>query len=129
MHIATIFLAAFAALIASLSVWGLIQPGAIIRLIREMNERRFVTLAAGTRVLLAIMLWWAAPISRQPTVLKILAVVALLAAVAIVFAGKARAMRLVDWWTERGAGVLRVGFVLGVVFAAYLLWVVWPGLT
>ena len=84
--------------------------------------------AAAIRVLLAGLLWFAAPISHTPITLKVLALLALLAAVALPMIGAARLLRLIDRVASWPPMVIRLQCVLGVAFGAFLLWSVSPGL-
>lgn len=121
--------AAFGALILGLSIWGAVQPAALFRMIKGMTDGPFMIIAVGTRVVLAIVLWFAAPESRHPIVFQVLAVLALLAAFGLLIMGKTRAVKLLDWFAEKSDAFKRLWLLLGIGFGGYLLWAVWPALT
>lgn len=121
-----ILIAAFALMITGLSVWGVASPAGIVALVRSATGAGFMYIAVGTRVALALLLWFAAESARHPMVFKVLAVIAIIAAITIVLIGKARILKVFDWWAERSANAQRAWLLLGVGFGAYLLWAVWP---
>ena len=125
----TYLVAAFGLLILALSTWGVFQPGKLMALVKSMADKPFMLIAVGTRVLLAIILWFAAPLARHPMVFQGIAIVALIAAFTMLIVGKERLLRMVDWWAERGAATLRGWMLLGLLFGGYLLWAVWPAVS
>lgn len=125
----TIAIAAFALMIMGLSTWGVVNPAGLVALVRSATGAGFMYIAVGTRVALALLLWFAAESARHPMVFKVLAVVAIIAAVAILLVGKPRILKTFDWWAERSAIIQRSWVILGVGFGAYLLWAVWPVLS
>lgn len=127
--LAAILVAAFGVLILSLSAWGVIWPQKLMDLVRGMADQPFMLMAVGSRVILAIILWFGAPLARHPLVFQIIAVVALLAAFTMLIAGKERLLRMVGWWTERSAAIQRGWLLLGLVFGGYLLWAIWPAIS
>lgn len=121
-------IAAFGLLILGLSAWGLVRPEKLMALVKGMEDKPFVLMAVSSRVILGVILWFSAPLSRHPLVFQVLAVVALIAAFTMLVAGKARLMRMVDWWIDRGTTVQRFWLLLGMLFGGYLLWAIWPAL-
>lgn len=123
-----IIVAAFALMIMSLSIYGIVNTAGLIGLVRGAANKAFMTLAVGSRVLLAMLLWFSAADARHPVAFQVLAIIALLGAFVLIAAGKERSLRLMDWWTKRSAAFQRPWLVVGLAFGAYLLWEVWPAL-
>lgn len=124
-----IAIAAFALLIMSLSLWGLTDPKGLVALVlRTAAGKGFLYIAVGSRVVLAALLWFAAVSARHPTVFKVLAIVALVAAIGILLAGKERSLKLMQWVAKKPTAFQRGGMLLGVGFGSYLLWAIWPSL-
>ena len=119
---------AFALLILTMSMWGLLRPDKLMALVKSIAGKPFMLVAVGARVILAIILWFAAPLARHPMVFQVLAIIALIAAFAMLIVGKERLLRMVDWWAERSATVQRGWLLLGLAFGGYLLWAIWPAL-
>ena len=84
--------------------------------------------AAAIRLFLAVVLWFSAPASRTPAVFIVLAVIMLATAIVLLIIGKARLQKLIDWVTTWPSIVIRLQCSAGVVFGAFLLWSVSPGL-
>jgi multisubunit Na+/H+ antiporter MnhG subunit len=111
------------ALIVLLGLVGLAQPDRFRALFTTMESLTRFVLAIGIRLAMAGLLWWLADELRYPQVLRILALIALLAAVALAIMGPARLDRLVAWWLSRSDGLLRVSALLAAVFGAFLVYV------
>lgn len=122
-------IAAFGLLIVALSTWGFFRPEKLMALVKGMEDKPFILIAVSSRVVLAIILWFAAPLSRHPLVFQVLAVIALIAALTMLIVGKAKLMRMVDWWIERSAAMQRGWLLLGLAFGGYLLWAIWPAIS
>lgn len=110
-------------MIAIMCVVGLVQPQRFRAFFDVMTGRRRYWLAIGIRLLMGVLLWWLADELRHPHVMRILAVVALAAAVAILVMGQARLDRMVNWWLGLGDALLRVSLTFAAVFGAYLVYV------
>ena len=123
-----ILVAAFALMIFSVSTWGVINPHGLVGTIRAMMGPGFMFIAVGTRVALAILLWFAADSARHPAVFKVLAIIAIVAAVIIIAVGESRILKFVEWWAQSGIIIQRCALLLGVLFGAYLFWEIWPTL-
>ncbi len=120
--------ALFGLMMIGLSTFGMVKPLALFNLVRRAADGPFMLIAVGVRVVMAVMLWLAAPLSRHPGVFRIIATIALIAAVAILLVGKPRIMRMIEWWARRPVNFQRAWITLGLVFGAYLVWAVWPAI-
>ncbi len=123
-----ILVVAFAGLIIVLTSWGMMWPQRLAQLLRTLPDRYFMMSAVGSRVVLAVILWLAAPVARHPLVFKLLAIVALLAAGGLLLAGRERATPLIEWWAHLPVAIQRLWVSLGLLFGGYLLWAIWPAL-
>jgi hypothetical protein len=119
----TLLVAALGAPIFLLGIVGLAQPDRFRLFLGEMdNQLRFV-LAIAIRVVMGALLWWLAEDLRHTPVMRILAAIAIFAAVGILLMGQGRLNTLVDWWLSRSDGLLRLSALLAAVFGAYLVYV------
>jgi len=119
----TLLVAILGALIVLLGLVGLVQPARFRSLFTTMDSKTRFVLAIVTRLAIGALLWWLADDLRHPHVMRILAVIAVVAAVGVLVAGRARLDKLIDWWLAKPDGVLRVSALFAAVFGAYLTWV------
>ena len=119
----TLLVAAFGAPIFLLGIAGLVQPDRFRSLFGGMDSQQRFVLAIAIRVVMGGLLWWLAEDLRHTPVMRILAAIAIFAAVGILLMGQGRLDRLVEWWLSRSDGVLRVSALLAAVFGAYLVYV------
>jgi hypothetical protein len=118
----TLLIAVFGVFILVLGIVGLVQPDRFRGLFTTMDSRTRFIFAVAVRLAMAALFWWLADELRHPQVMRILAVIAAVAAIVILLAGRARVDRLVDWWLVRSDNVLRVSAVFAAAFGAWLAW-------
>ena len=114
---------ALGALIVVLGALGLIQPDRFRAMFSTMDSRSRFVFAIVTRLAIGAFLWFAADELRFPVVMRVLAVIAVMAAVGILVMGRKRLDRLVDWWLSKPDSVLRVSAVFAATFGAFLVYV------
>lgn len=119
----TIIVAGLGVLIVLLGLVGLIQPDRFRALFTTMDSQVRFALAIGTRLAMAGLLWWLADDLRHPHVIRVLAVIALVAAIVLPIMGRARLDRLIEWWLSRSDGLLRVSALFAAGFGAFLVYV------
>jgi len=119
----TIIVAVLGALIALLGLVGLVQPNRFRAMFSTMDSQVRFVLAIGTRLAMGILLWWLADELRHPHVMRVLAVIALIAAAVLPIMGRARLDKLVEWWLSRPDSRLRVSALFAAGFGAYLVYV------
>ena len=123
-----ITLAIFSTLIIAMSLYGVIWPPRILVIARRFMIGPGIWAAAGIRLLLAVLLWFGAPVSLTPVAFRVLAFIALLAAVGLPIMGTDRLLKLVDRLESWPTIVVRLQGIEGVGFGAFILWSVWPAL-
>ncbi len=123
-----ITLAIFSGMIVALSLYGVVLPLKLTAFVRRFMVGPGIFGAMAARLLLAALLWFSAPVAHTPTTFKILAVLALVAAVVLPFVGARRLLKLIDKVASWPSLAIRLQCVLGVAFGAFLLWSVSPGL-
>jgi hypothetical protein len=101
---------------------GLVQPYRFRSTIGAMDSRpRFIS-AVVIRLLMGALLWWLADELRHPQVMRVLAIIAVAAAVVILVAGQARLDSMVRWWLGKPDSVLRISATFAALFGAWLAW-------
>jgi len=119
----TLLIAGIGLLICFVGLTGVVSPQRFRALFTGMTPRYRFGFAIGLRLVMGGLLWWLAPELRFPFGMRILAAIAIAAAVGILIMGQARLDRLVDWWLSRGDGLLRVSASLAAAFGAFLVFV------
>ena len=118
-----IALAVFAVFIAVGSVSAVIFPSQVLTLATEfVAEPGGIWWAAAIRLVLAVLLWFSAPVSRTPATFKVMAGIVLIAAIIIPIMGSERMLMLLAWFDSKPLWVVRVPSVLGVALGAFILW-------
>ena len=117
-----IVVAFFAVLIVLLSGYGLISPRGVIGIVRRFQAGPGVWAGFAIRLVFAVALWLAAPLSATPSAFRVLAVIAFLGAVALPLMGSTRFDIFVRWWSEQPAWFLRIWLLLALAFGLFTLW-------
>ena len=118
----TWLIVASGALIAALGLVGLVQPARLRSLFGAMDSQSRFIMAVVIRLLMGALLWWVAGELRHPQVMRVIAAIAIVAAVVILIAGRTRLDRLIDWWLGKPDGVLRVSALFAGAFGFWLAW-------
>lgn len=119
----TLLVAAFGAFFVVVGLVGLVQPDRFRSLFAGMDSQLRFILAIAIRVIMGALLWWLADDLRHPQVMRIIAAIAILAAVGILIMGQGRLDKLVVWWLSRSDGVLRLSALFAGAFGAYFVYV------
>lgn len=109
--------------------WGVLAPSRLTELVQRFATKSGLLVAVAVRLLLGLVLWFAAPESRAPLLLQMLAVLAVLAAVVLPFVGVDRYKAIIDWWTKLSPTKQRLWSLLAVLFGASILWALLPTAT
>ena len=119
----TLIVAVLGALIVLLGLVGLAQPQRFRSLFTRLDDQSRFVIAIGIRVAMGALLWWLADELRHPQVMRVLAAIAFVAAVALLIMGRERLNRLITWWLAKPDGVLRFSAACAGAFGAYLVYV------
>ena len=109
-----------------MGAWGVLVPARLAAFVERFGSGGGLWSAAAIRLVFGLSLWFAAPASRSPLLLQVLAVLALVAAVVIPFMGVDRFKRLIDWWTNLSPLAMRFSSLFAVAFGAIVLWALIP---
>ena len=119
----TIALAILSTLIIALSLYGVLLPDRLIRFVRGfMQGGAGLWVAIGIRLLLAVLLWFSAPVSQTPALFTVLAVLMFLAAVTFFIVGHARLNQFIEHIASWPHWAIRLQCLLGVVLGGIFLW-------
>ena len=106
-----------------LGVLGIASPARFRSLFEVMSPQTRYVMAVVIRIAMGVLLWLLADDLRHPHVMRVLAVIAVVAAIVILIMGRARLDRFVDWWLARPDNVIRISAVFAAAFGAYLVYV------
>ena len=119
----TVIVAVFGALVALLGLVGLVQPDRFRSMFSAMDSQTRFIIAIALRLALGGVLWWLADELRHPHVMRVLAAIAIFAAVMLLIMGRERLDGLIGWWLSRSDGLLRLSALFAAVFGGYLVYV------
>ena len=119
----TVIVALFGALIALLGLVGLVQPERFRSMFTAMDSQTRFIIAIALRLAMGGVLWWLADELRHPHVMRVLAAIAIFAAVMLLIMGRERLDRLIGWWLSRSDGLLRVSALFAAAFGVFLVYV------
>lgn len=101
---------------------GLVDPaGLVVVLRRAWATPRGKWLAAGFRLLFGIALLGVAAASDFPTALRVLGVVSLISAVAVLALHYERELAFVEWWARRPLAELRAWAAAALAFGVFVI--------
>lgn len=119
---ARVVVQAFGALIVVASVWGMIWPQGLVRLVRRVaSNTAGLGFAVGIRIVLGAALLTAAQVSRFPTTFTVLGWLAIVAAIGLLIMGRGRMAELVNWISRWSPTAIRAWLVVGLLFGAFLI--------
>src|SRR6266571_780106 len=124
MHTAKLLAMAMGLIIASIGVFGMATPSALLELGRSLQTPSALYIVAAVRVIFGALLLWVAPISRTPKTLRVLGVLIVIVGVLTPFIGVERSRAMLDWWSTQGLLFTRLGAGVAVVFGLFIVYAV-----
>ncbi len=113
-------------LLSALGALGVASPYRLLGVVRKFQMPIGLYFAAALRVVLGVALFFAAPTSRAPELIRILGVVIIVMGIITPFFGIERFRRLLDWWSAQGPALIRGWAVLALAFGLSLAYAVDP---
>lgn len=112
----------FAGFIVILGLWGFLAPRSIGVFVRSWSTMGGMWLAVALRASFAIVLWFAAPLSRTEMALKALAGLSGASAVVLPIIGLTRFQKLIDRFLELPNVLVRVWCIVAIVVGCFVFW-------
>jgi hypothetical protein len=116
----------FSVFVAALGAVGLVSPSRIRSVERYFQTPAGLYFAAAVRLVMGVAVFFAAPASRAPEILRILGVVIFVAGVITLLLGLERFRGLVAWWSARGSGFVRAWAAVALAFGLLLAYALLP---
>ena len=102
---------------------GLLAPERFRSLFKLTTSQMRFLAAIIVRLVVGALLWIAADELRMPQVMRFIAAISIFAAVGILFMGRERLDKLIDWWLSRPDGLLRLSALFATTFGGFLIYV------
>jgi hypothetical protein len=118
----SILLVILAVTIIGFSLYGVLYPRQLTGILEHFTGGSWLWFAAGFRLVLAVALWFSAPVSRTPEVFRIIACLAILGAVLLVVVPNARLKKFVDTLSRWPSPVISIVCVLGIALGSFFIW-------
>jgi hypothetical protein len=116
------FVSLFGVLFVILGVLGVLVPEQAISLVGGWHSGLHFAFGAGVRILLGVFLLVAASRCRQPIVVRVIGIIALVAAVGMLVSGPTRFEHFIASCLERPPGVMRAWSTAGIAVGVLLVW-------
>ncbi len=110
-------------LVFLLGAFGVVAPARFRKPFEDATSQARFIAAIVVRLGFGLLLWYAADQLRFPHVVRIIAVIAFVAAVGVLIMGRERLDRLVTWWLTRSDTLFRVSTGFAALFGAFLVYV------
>jgi hypothetical protein len=110
------------ATIAAIGLLGAVSPARMIGLITRLQPASQLWLAVGARLVIGVVFVLAADGCRMPQLVRVVGVIAIVAAAALALLGPRRFEAFVGWWLRRPASLIRSWAAVAVAFGALLIY-------
>ena len=110
--------------IAGVGMLGLAAPSTLLEFGRSLQTTNALYIIAAVRIMFGAILFFVAPASRKPTVLRVLGVFIIVAGILTPFFGVERSRAMFDWWSTQGLLFTRVWAVVAVAFGLFIVYAV-----
>jgi hypothetical protein len=119
-----ILVAIFALFMVGIGLYGLAAPKRLAGFVALWQSREGLWLATAFRLVFALALWLAAPASKAPLALQIVAVLALIGGLSLPLIGLDRYVRVIGWWLGLPERLQRAWLAPAAGLGLFLLWAV-----
>jgi hypothetical protein len=110
--------------IAALGALGMISPMKLLNIVRRFQSPAGIFAAAAFRILLGVALFFAAPASRAPELIRILGIIIVVVGLITPLFGLERFRRLLNWWSARKPAFMRMWAGFALAFGLFLAYAV-----
>ena len=108
--------------IALIGVMGVANPRSLNKLVQRWQSPARFGFAVVIRVVLGVVFLAVAPDFRAPLVVRIVGVISVVAALAILIVGRVRLDAFIEWWLRRSPALLRLWATVAIAFGALLVY-------
>jgi hypothetical protein len=112
--------------VAALGAIGIVSPERLLRIVRQFQSQAGLYAAAMLRIVLGAALFFAAPASRSPEIVRIAGILSFVSGFLTPLFGLQRFRRILNWWSTRPAAFQRVWAAFALAFGLFLAYAVAP---
>ena len=112
--------------VAALAALGMVSPMRLLNIVRHFQSPAGIYAAAALRIILGLALFFAAPTSRAPGIVRIVGIITLVVGLITPLFGLERFRRLLHWWSARGPAFMRIWAGFALAFGLLLAYAVKP---
>ena len=106
--------------IVAIGLLGVAQPHLIPTAVLDWPPEVLLYIAVGTRIVIGLLLFFAASSCRLPRFTRVIGVIALISGGVSALIGASRLVSIVQWMSAKPSGIIRLFYVLDIVLGAVL---------
>src|SRR5215472_18896779 len=114
------FVALIGWIIVAIGFLGVAQPHLITTAVLSCRPDLLLNIAVGTRIVVGLLLFFAAPSCRLPRFTRVIGVVAFISGIFSALIGASRLESIVQWMSTKPSGVIRLMYTLDIILGAFL---------
>lgn len=118
--------AGIAVLLTAISALGVVAPERLVAIVTGWPPDTRLYVAVGTRLVIGLVFLAGASECRRPAVIYGVGVLALAAALLLVFLGEPRVEALIGWWSQQPALTIRAWCAFAALLSAFVLYAALP---
>ena len=107
-------------IIVAIGLLGIARPHLIPTAVLAWPPDLLVYITVGTRIVLGLLLFFAAPSCRLPRFTRVIGVIAVLSGIVSALIGASRLESIVQWMSAKPSGVIRLMYTLDIILGAFL---------
>jgi hypothetical protein len=107
-------------IIVAIGLLGVARPHLIPTAVLGWPPDLLLYITVGTRTVLGLLLFFAAPSCRLPRFTRLIGVIALISGGVSALIGASRLVSVVQWMSAKPSGIIRLFYVLDIVLGAVL---------
>jgi len=109
-------------IIIAIGVLGIARPHLIPTAVLGWSPDLLLYITVGTRIVLGLLLFFAAPGCRLPRFTRVIGVIAVLSGIVSALIGANRLESIVQWMSAKPTGVIRLMYTLDIILGAFLVY-------
>jgi hypothetical protein len=107
-------------IIIAIGLLGIARPHLIPEAVLGWPPDLLLYITVGTRIVLGLLLFFAAPSCRLPRFTRVIGVIAVLSGIVSALIGANRLESIVQWMSAKPSGVIRLMYTLDIILGAFL---------
>ena len=107
-------------IIVAIGLLGIARPHLMPEAVLGWRPDLLLYITVGTRIVLGLLLFFAAPSCRLPRFTRVIGVIAVLSGIVSALIGASRLESIVQWMSAKPSGVIRLMYTLDIILGAFL---------